>query len=213
MDKDQALLVLERAAFPSSVTDLEAIQTHLDNIKNLGENDIYHWYLASSGYKSPSAPDFKVNLIYPCSQKHIRKYSPQEVRMVTETPELYREHVRPYMQRMRDEGRLNWVFNIIEGRAEQEDVLLRDPELEKGASPQQEEGFLLAPDLNWDRKTLTGLHLLALVYRRDFWSLRDLRKQHVPWLKQMRKKVVQATVRLFEGIGEDQLKLYVHCKF
>ena len=60
--------------------------------------------------------------------------------MITETPEVYRDRVRPYMQKKRDEGRLNWVWNIIEGRAEQEDILLRvhDPN----------EGFLLAPDLS-----------------------------------------------------------------
>ena len=126
--------------------------------------------------------------------------------MVTETPEIYAQHVRPYMQRMRDEGRLNWVFNVIEGRAEQEDVMLREPGLEG-----QDEGFLLAPDLNWDRKTMSSFHLLALVYRRDIWSLRDLKKRHVIWLKHMREKVLEATVKLYNGrIEKDQIKLYIH---
>ena len=130
--------------------------------------------------------------------------------MVTETPEIYKEYVRPYMQRQRDAGRLNWVFNIIEGRAEQEDVLLRDPGI--GTKEGEDERFLLTPDLNWDKKTLTSLHLLALVERRDIWSLRDLRKAHVGWLKTMRGKVIEATVKLYEGrIEKDELKLYVHC--
>ena len=129
--------------------------------------------------------------------------------MVTETPEIYRERVRPYMQKMRDEGRLNWVFNILEGRAEQEDVLLRDSGVSNG---DENEGFLLAPDLNWDRKTLTSLHLLALVDRRDIWSLRDLKKSHITWLSHMKRKIVEATVKLYGDLEEDQLKLYVHCK-
>ena len=129
--------------------------------------------------------------------------------MVTETPEIYKNYVRPYMQRMRDEGRLNWVFNIIEGRAEQEDVLLRDPG--KGSQDGEDERFLLTPDLNWDKKTLTSLHLLALVERRDIWSLRDLRKRHVEWLKHMREKVLDAVVRLYGELERDTLKLYVHC--
>jgi hypothetical protein len=29
-------------------------------------------------------------------------------------------------QMKREEGRLNWVFNILEGRTEQEDVIMRD---------------------------------------------------------------------------------------
>ena len=124
--------------------------------------------------------------------------------MVTETPSIYKNQVRPYMQKMRDEGRLNWVFNIIEGRAEQDQVILRDGQ-------GTEEGFLLTPDLNWDAKTLTSLHLLALVERRDIWSLRDLKKGHVQWLKHMREKIIAATITLYKELESDQLKLYIHC--
>lgn len=204
----QALLTAERAAFPSDVKTLEAFHAALAEVKNIGDNDIYRWYLASSGTTPAAPPDLKLNLIYPCTNKHIKKYAPQTVRMVTETPEIYARYVRPYMQRMRDEGRLNWVFNIIEGRAEQEDVLLRDP----GHGSGDDERFLLTPDLNWDKKTVTSLHLLALVERRDIWSLRDLKKGHVVWLKHLREKVLEATVGLYEGLERDMLKLYVHCE-
>ena len=203
---EQALLVAERAAFPSDEKSLEAFHAALSNIENLGDNDIYHWYLASSGYTKDAPPDLKLNLIYPCTEKHIKKYSPQKVRMVNETPEIYAQRVRPYMQKMRDEGRLNWVFNILEGRAEQDDILLRE-----AGENADNEGFLLTPDLNWDRKTLTSLHLLALVDRRDLWSLRDLKKHHVTWLKHMREKVLDATIKLYKGeLDKDEIKLYVH---
>ncbi|KAL2047812.1 hypothetical protein ABVK25_011313 [Lepraria finkii] len=202
------LLTAERAAFPSDLPTLQAFHSTLAQVNNIGDNDIYHWYLASSGVTDTAPPDLKINLIYPCTDKHIKKYSPQTVRMVTETPEIYKNYVRPYMQRMRDEGRLNWVFNIIEGRAEQEDVLLRDPG--KGSQDGEDERFLLTPDLNWDKKTLTSLHLLALVERRDIWSLRDLKKRHVEWLKHMRQKVLGAVVRLYGELERDMLKLYVH---
>jgi len=206
IDGSQALLTAERAAFPSDFKTLRSFHSTIANIENLGDNDIYRWYLASSIITDAGSSDLKLNLIYPCTEKHIKKYSPQTVRMVTETPEIYKQYVQSYMQRMRDEGRLNWVFNIIEGRAEQEDVLLRD------AGPSgANEGFLLTPDLNWDKKTLTSLHLLALVERRDIWSLRDLKRGHVEWLKHMREKVLDATVKLYAGLEKDMLKLYVHC--
>lgn len=206
IDGSQALLTTERAAFPTDFETLKTFHSTVAKIQNLGDNDIYRWYLASSSTTDAAPFDLKLNLIYPCTEKHIKKYSPQTVRMVTETPEIYKQFVKPYMQRMRDEGRLNWVFNIIEGRAEQEDVLLRD------AGPSgADEGFLLAPDLNWDRKTLTSLHLLALVERRDIWSLRDLKRSHVGWLEHMREKVLDATVKLYAGLEKDMLKLYVHC--
>jgi len=129
--------------------------------------------------------------------------------MVTETPEIYSTHIRPYMLRQREEGRLNWVFNVIEGRTEQEDVILRHHSGAEGNG----EGFLLLPDLNWDRKTMTSLHLLALVERRDIWSLRDLTKRHVGWLKRMRQHVLKATTKVYPGVEEDELKLYVHCEY
>lgn len=126
--------------------------------------------------------------------------------MVTETPDIYKDHIHPYMRKKRDEGRLNWVFNIIEGRTEQEDVILRDNGQGSG-----DDAFLMLPDLNWDRKTITSLHLLGLVERRDIWSLRDLKKSHAPWLKHMREKILDATVGLYKDVERDQLKLYVHC--
>lgn len=203
-----ALLTAERAAFPSDAQKLESFHKGIQNVNNLGANDIYRWYLASSTGGEALPLDLKLNLIYPCTDQHIKKYSPQGVRMVTETPELYKDYVRPYMQKKRDEGRLNWVFNIIEGRTEQEDVILRDPG-EGATNP--DDGFLMLPDLNWDRKTLSSLHLLSLVERRDIWSLRDLKKSHVGWLKHMREKLLEATVKVYPTVERDQLKLYIHC--
>ncbi len=209
IDSLPALLILERAPFPSSSAYFTAAPATLRTLKNLGANDIYAWFLASSGAidqaDGDEFADLKINLIYPCTEKHVKKYSKQGVRFVNETPEVYRDHVRPYMQKQREEGRLNWVYNIIEGKKEVEDVITRTP---FGQDPV--EGYLLAPDLNWDRKTLDALHLLAIVERRDIWSLRDLRKKHIPWLRHMRSKIVAATIRTYPSIEADQLKLYVH---
>ncbi len=209
IDSLPALLILERAPFPNSSAYLTAAPATLRTLKNLGANDIYAWFLASSGAidhaDGDKFADLKINLIYPCTEKHVKKYSKQGVRLVNETPEVYRDHVRPYMQKQREEGRLNWVYNIIEGKKEVEDVITRTP---FGQDP--DEGYLLAPDLNWDRKTLDALHLLAIVERRDIWSLRDLRKKHIPWLRHMRSKIVAATIRTYPTIEADQLKLYVH---
>lgn len=149
-------------------------------------------------------PDLKLNLIWPCTAHHIKKYSAQVVRMVTETPQIYKDYIHPYMQKKREHGSLNWVFNILEGRTEQEDVILRDTE----HGP--EDGFLVLPDLNWDRKTMGSLHLLALIERRDIWSLRDLKKKHIPWLKYLRQRLLEATVKIYPDLEQDQLKLYVH---
>ncbi|GKZ77388.1 hypothetical protein AnigIFM56816_010687 [Aspergillus niger] len=209
IDGQQGILIAERAAFATETPEaLQAFHAAITDVNNLGDNDIYRWYLASS-HSAPGSqqpPDLKINLIWPCTESHIKKYSEQVVRMVTETPEIYRDSIRPYMSAKREEGRLNWVFNILEGRTEQEDVILRD----KGHDGNEEGGFLVLPDLNWDRKTMGSLHLLALVMRRDIWSLRDLKKKHIPWLKYLRERLLEETVRVYPQLETDQLKLYVH---
>ncbi|EEH40200.1 mRNA decapping hydrolase [Paracoccidioides lutzii Pb01] len=202
IDNTPGILIAERAAFLSDPDSIRAFLGALTNVTNLGANDIYRWYLASTGQNHVSPPDLKLNLIWPCTEQHILKYSAQNLRMVTETPEIYASYVRPYMQSKRENGRLNWVHNIVEGRKEQEDVILRVSD--------SEEGFLLLPDLNWDRKTLGTLRLLCLVERRDIWSLRDLKKKHIPWLSRMREQVLDGVVKVYPDLERDQLKLYLH---
>ncbi|XP_014556860.1 hypothetical protein COCVIDRAFT_37587 [Bipolaris victoriae FI3] len=207
IDSQPALLIAERAAFDTTPAILEGFSTSLRNIKNLGANDIYAWFLANSNPStdkdpsSPPPPDFKINLIYPCTDKHVKKYTQQRLRIVTETPQIYTSYIRPYMRAQREKGALNWVYNIIEGRTEQEDVMYR----ESGS-----DGFLLLPDLNWDRKTMGSLHLLGIVERRDIWSVRDLTRDMVAWVRHMKEKMVEATVGLYPDIERDELKLYVH---
>lgn len=202
-----ALLLAERAAFP---TDDNAYFTSfaqlLNHVRDLGENDIYRWYMAntSTSTQASSPSDLKLNLIWPATAKHFKKYSFQQTRAVTETPEIYGKYVRPYMKLCREEGRLNWVFNILEGRKEQENVLYKSQEQDP------KDDFLLLPDLNWDRKTIGSLHLLALVQRRDIWSVRDLTRADIPWLKHLRQTILSEVEKLYPGVESDMLKVYIH---
>ncbi|KAI9827254.1 MAG: hypothetical protein M1832_005392 [Thelocarpon impressellum] len=200
----EAIMVFERTALPTSEALVSPLPSTVQYLRNLGHNDIYAWYLASSP-PSAETPDLKINLIWPATQRHVQKYERQGVKVVTETKDVYAQDVRPWVEKQRGEGRLDWVYNILDGRTEVEDVILRD---EGGEKP--DEGFLLLPDLNWDRKTLPSLHLLALVFRRDIWSLRDLQKAHVPWLTAMRRKIIDAVTTLYPSVGADELKLYMH---
>ncbi|KAF4551498.1 m7GpppX diphosphatase-like protein [Elsinoe fawcettii] len=225
-----ALLLAERAAFSSSPAHLSRFISSLTSIQNLGDNDIYRWYLArtspspSSSSETPPPHDLKLNLIYPCTEKHIRKYTPQTARYVNETPEIYAKYVRPWIVRQREEGRLTWVFNILEGKTEVEDVLYRSWEHtstqgeQGGEQEEREKRFILLPDLNWDRKTLSALHLLALPERRDKWSVRDLGKRDVEWLEDMVQRLESAVGELYgqgggkegEGLESDMIKFYLH---
>ncbi|KZM23902.1 5'-(N(7)-methyl 5'-triphosphoguanosine)-[mRNA] diphosphatase [Ascochyta rabiei] len=204
IDSQEALLIAERAAFDTSDEILSTFPTSLRNIKNLGANDIYAWFLANSNPSpdsSSSPPDYKLNLIYPCTAKHVKKYEKQGLRIVHETPEIYARYVKPYIAKQHERGTLQWVYNILDGAKEQDDVIYRET---------GDQGFLLLPDLNWDRKTLEALHLLGIVERRDIRSVRDLRKHMLPWLTHMRRRMQGAAVALYPQLDPDQLKLYVH---
>ena len=67
------------------------------------------------------------------------------------------------------------MYNILEGREEQDRVVYQD------AHP--ETGFVLLPDFKWDQKDLQNLYLLAICRRRDVLSLRELGREHLPLLK------------------------------
>ncbi|PNS16063.1 hypothetical protein CAC42_4464 [Sphaceloma murrayae] len=238
-----ALLLAERAAFSTSPQHLQLFTSSLSSVQNLGDNDIYRWYLArsssspapygavpaASSQDEPIEPphDLKLNLIYPCTEKHVRKYTPQKLRYVTESPEIYARYTRPWIVQQREEGRLNWVFNILDGKTEQEDVLYRswehdgraatgqEKKARHGQSEDRDKRFILLPDLNWDRKTLSALHLLALPERRDKWSVRDLGKGDVEWLEDMVKRLERAVGELYggrdgEGLESDMVKFYLH---
>ncbi|KAI1082691.1 scavenger mRNA decapping enzyme [Whalleya microplaca] len=214
IDAQPALLIFDRAPIPEAHEYLRALPGSLRSITNLSNNDIYAWFLGSGGPiltangnndGNDRYADYKLSLICPCTAQHLKKHSRQGYRYVTETPAIYAEHVRPFMRANREAGRLNWVYNIIEGRKEVEDVIYRTP-LGLG----DEEGFLMLPNLHWDRQTIEALHLLGIVERRDLWSLRDLRKRHIPWLRHMKDKLFDATVKTYPQIEKDQLKLFCH---
>ena len=218
---DQGLLTLERAAFPSEAASITSLISSLTGTTNLGANDVYRWYMSNAS--SSTTPNLKVNLIWPCTDAHIRKYTAQQLRYVTETPEIYATHIKPWIENtQRMPKRIEWIYNILDGITEQEDVVYRSETFGKYTQEDKSdsEGFLLLPDLNWDRRSANGLHLLALVERRDLWSMRGLKKTHVPWLRHLRAEIVKAAAgvatRLQKEAGElgktdeDQFKCYVH---
>lgn len=217
VNNEQGVLTLERAAFDSEENHIGDLLKSLTNTTNLGANDIYRWYMSNSS----KGHNLKVNLIWPCTDSHIRKYTAQQLRYVTETPAIYQKHVKPWIERtQRTAKRLDWIYNVLDGITEQEDVVYRSSTFGQcsRSDKSDSEGFLLLPDLNWDRRTATGLHLLALVERRDLWSLRGLKRQHIPWLKHLRSEIVRAAAGVATRLtpnesiptDEDQFKCYVH---
>ena len=142
IESQDAIIVAEKTAFNTSLEVLQNFQdsSNLSALTLLGGNDIYYWFLAS--HPNPDIahrPDIKFTLIYPATEAHIQKYSQQNLRMVTETPQIYQEFVKPYVESKRSKGQLNWVYNILSHDSEADITLFEDKD--------EYEGFVLNPDL------------------------------------------------------------------
>lgn len=103
---------------------------HLSKLVRLGQNDVYNWLMAwrSEGYTTTTSgvpADMKINVIRPATAAHISKYERQEKILVRETPEMYARIVRPWIEGQ-PATRINWVYNILEGKNEKENVLFSD---------------------------------------------------------------------------------------
>ncbi|KAF3924037.1 hypothetical protein ABW21_db0206588 [Orbilia brochopaga] len=203
IDGKPAIITAEKTAFDASrAPSLASSSDGLEALNLLQKNDIYHWFLAT--YQQSSADGeaaAKINLIYPCTAKHIKKYSAQQLHMVVETPEIYRQYVSSYIGREVSRGRLSWVYNILDHREESEKIIFEDPD--------KTSGFILLPDLKWDLVTLKALYLSVIVHRLDIRSIRDLTAAHIPFLRDIRSKVLTAASTRYE-LAQDQLKIYVH---
>ncbi|PWZ00494.1 scavenger mRNA decapping enzyme [Testicularia cyperi] len=167
-----------------------------ERVQNLGQNDIYTWLLvwlnkdeAASGSTHTRDADIKANLIYPATQTHIEKYSAQRKVMVRETPQIYAERILPWIESI-PASRIQWVYNILEHKKETESVLFEDPD--------PKTGFIILPDLKWDQKTTSSLYIQAIVHDRSLRSMRDLTKDHVDMLRNIRE---QASRVAFERFG------------
>lgn len=78
-----------------------------------------------------------------------------------------------------------WVYNILNKETEADRIVFED------TCP--DSGFILLPDMKWDRKDMDALYLQALVHRRDILSLRDLDQSYLPLLKNILEKGLVST--------------------
>ncbi|KAJ2887050.1 hypothetical protein H4R27_000242 [Coemansia aciculifera] len=197
-----AIVVLERMAFsPLAIAKAGCtLPTLLDSVMlATGErNDVYAW---ATGDASIAAlkPDLRIALTYPATQKHIDKHRHQLRKWVSETPELYARITKSFID-SQPTSRIQWVYNILSKKVESEHIVFEDPD--------PDSGFIIVPDLKWDATNTDNMYLVAIVHRRDLRSLRDLTRNHLSLLNNIRSKAAVAAQKY--GVSSDQLRLYIH---
>ena len=158
-EKEAALLLIEKTHFSTQFYEnigAEGNKSSLSRCSSLGSNDVYNWLLGWTGdsidttsatitatssehnvekdaaiQSKEKDAHVKVTLIRPATQAHISKYSEQLKVMITETPELYRTIVEPWIKSQAIE-RIQWVYNILDKKKEAETILYERAGKEEG---------------------------------------------------------------------------------
>jgi len=196
-ERSLAIVRIEKTPLPADLS--EELLRNLGDARLIESTDIYTW-LFGWLQACPARPELKINVIFPATEVHIRKYTEQKVLIVHETPDLYHRVVKPYILAF-PPSRTKWVEDILQGRSEADKVLHRE------ASP--DAGYVLLPDMKWDLTTISTLYLVAISSAREIRSLRDLNKGHLSMLRSIRAeaaKVVEERWRL----GRGSLRMFVH---
>ncbi|ORX68641.1 hypothetical protein DL89DRAFT_293863 [Linderina pennispora] len=192
-----AVLTLERTAISPLALRPSTVLLPQLTLDSGALNDIY---ASATGTSHALSPDVRVSLIYPAQQKHIDKYRRQQYMWIKETAEIYGAVTRPYIDN-EPKSRIQWVYNILDGSAERERVVVEDSD--------RDTGFVVLPDFKWDGVGVESLYLVVIVRRKDIRSLRDLRPEHLPMLRNIREKVGAAVDSVY-GVAQDQLRMFVH---
>ncbi|XP_010579663.1 m7GpppX diphosphatase isoform X2 [Haliaeetus albicilla] len=189
-----AVVILEKTPFQEEkVSDLLKKHTKLDLQMR---NDIYSTYHL---YPPAELSEIKTTVVYPATEKHLQKYLRQEVHLIRETWEDYKNITLPFIQSQ--SFSIQWVYNILEKKAEADRIIHENPD--------PCNGFVLVPDFKWNQNQLDDLYLIALIHRREVKSLRDLTSEHIPLLRNILQEGKEAVVKHF-GVPGSQLRIYLH---
>lgn len=139
--------------------------------------------------------------------------------LVRETGAMYAQALGPLAAEIRRDGRsIQWVYNILEHKKEAERIIFENVD--------PADGFLLVPDPKWkshpdptadgDRRgpwrhaPWTGqLACLAICHDWGIGSLRDLRRRHLPLLRNILEQGLAAIEAVY-GVEKGRVRVFVH---
>lgn len=91
-----------------------------------------------------------------------------------------------------------WIYNIIDGIAEQDDILYRD------------EFIVIIPCYTWSKNSDKNLlHLLTIPTDKTIRTIRDLDAQHIMLLEHI-KETTHRIIKSIYAYDPDMIKMYIH---
>lgn len=150
-------------------------------LKNTFNNDVYQKYDANLSLDGE---------LIVCSD--IKKQDIFCKKIVKETYDEYLDFIKK-----RDVEKERWVYNILDGIAEQEAILYKD------------EHIVVIPNYSWNGKDKEKMHILTFPTDRLLRSIRDLTGNHIELLQHCKEKTLEAIKKNF-GFDENIIKMYFH---
>ena len=114
--------------------------------------------------------------------------------IIKEKPEIYKRHLLPYINNL-FEINTKWIFNIINGKTEQDKVMLKESD------------HIVVKDTNWNSDSSDLFYILSIPFEL-IKTIRELRKKHIPLLEDMKKKCL--LVAKDYNLNESQLYFFFH---
>lgn len=149
----------------------------------LWSNDIYEKYNATVSLNGEL-----IVCVNPEKRKVLSK------KLVKETYHEYLEYISKH-----NFEKEKWIYNIINGEAEQDSVLFKD----------SEQQLVIIPSYTWDQTNKNKLHILGIHTNLEKRCLRDLTLEDISWLKNA-LKVGAKTILEKYGLTKDKIKTFIH---
>lgn len=107
---------------------------------------------------------------------------------IIETPEYFQTAILPVVQKSYPQDTA-WADGVLYRDQSPQDVIYGDLD--------QKTGFVLFVHQRWDERQCADMNLIAIAYRHDVASLRDLVPEHAEWLQGMRNQVVNILPEIY----------------
>jgi len=232
--KNEEAIVKIRKSMPKSEELMKDIGKF--TLENTFANKAWAGYKASfpaSGFQvdvyCPSQITSDKEEIQKLLSKQVKKLTAKQLVFVRETAQRYENVTKPYIDGL-PEKHVSWVYNIIDNvtpdvTAECYDIIKDDGDVREKiiySDPNEKTGFALCVDLKWrqhpksmkelaEKPVKDGKAVYGILFpiRKDIRSLRDLRGEHLPFLRNVESQSKAAMQKLY-NVPESNLRLFVH---
>lgn len=181
----------KRITIIKPISNPEIIQQLQPDRMNLKlQNDRFSYYDTTAQYK------IEVSIIDKATSKDIAKYFPNtKFELIAETYSDYQN----LTQEIAEKSDKTWIYNILDGKSEQDRIILDDPQ------------FVLMLNPTWSGrvKDVDHLQCLAIVKQREILSLRDVTHDHLNLLTSILDNGIN-TIEIKYGISKSRIRAYVH---